>query len=472
MNHKNNIYQLIMAKRNVIIFLIFVSSCLLFSPAQMLLAAKTGNSDTPLTLGEAITMGLANNPRITAVQSQVDASEARVSQARSCFFPRLDISQSFNRTNPMWAFGTKLNQEITTSEDFDPERLNVSDEIDNFAATVSVSVPVYDRGENWIELNQAKLDHEAFSLSADRIRQQVIVDIVISYFDALLAHENLLVVVHQTLETAKANLKMVRSRFESGLVVKSDLLRAEVRIAELEQQRLQAQSQVDVANTVLNAAMGIEIDRSFQLQTLLERTSEKPDLLTTWISTSLENRPDLKKIRLQEIIAQKEVKKAKAAHLPGLYLLGSYDINSEDFGETGNNYTVGAIMRFNLFSGFDAQSKGKEADVRRTQTMAQQLEQDIKVETRQAFLRAQSAYGCIGVAKAAVAQADEGLRVARDHYENGLSTIVNLLDAEVALQQARNNYLRSLHDFKVAMARLNLAAGTVDETFVITQVVR
>ena len=178
-NSENNIYQLIMAKRNVIIFLIFVSSCLLFSQAQMLLAAKTGNSDTPLTLGKAIKIGLANNPSIAAVQSQVDASQARVSQTRSGFFPRVDISQSFNRTtNPMWAFGTKLNQEVITSENFDPERLNDPDAIDNFAATVSVSMPLYDRGKNWIGLNQAKLDHDAFSLSADRIRQQVIVNII------------------------------------------------------------------------------------------------------------------------------------------------------------------------------------------------------------------------------------------------------------------------------------------------------
>ncbi|MCD6197527.1 MAG: TolC family protein [Deltaproteobacteria bacterium] len=406
--------------------------------------------------------------RITAVQSQVDASKARVSQARSGFFPQVDVSQSFNQTtNPMWAFGTKLNQEIITPEDFDPERFNDPDAIDNFAATVSVNLPVYDRGKNWIGLNQAKLDHEAFSLSADRIRQQVIVDIVISYSDALLAHENLLMVVHKTLEVAKAHFKMVRSRFKSGLVVKNDLLRAEVRIAELKQERLQAQSQVDAANAMLNVAMGVEIDRSFQLQTPLERMSEKPDCLGTWISTSLENRPDLEQIRIQEIIAQKEVKKAKAAHLPGLYLLGSYEINSEDFSETGNDYTVGAIMRFNLFSGFGKQSKVKEAmaDVRRTHAMARRLEQDIKVETRQAFFQAQSAFERIGVAKAAVAQADEGLRIVRNRYENGLFTIVNLLDAEVALQQARNNYLRSLHDFKVAMARLNLAAGTVNETF-------
>jgi outer membrane protein TolC len=124
-------------------------------------------------------------------------------------------------------------------------------------------------------------------------------------------------------------------------------------------------------------------------------------------------------------------------------------------------------MRFNLFSGFGKQSKVKEAmaDVRRTQAMARQLEQGIKVETRQAFFQAQSAFERIGVTKAAVPQADEGLRIVRNRYENGLFTIVNLLDAEVALQQARNNYLRSLHDFKVAMAWLSLAAGTVDEIF-------
>jgi outer membrane protein TolC len=64
-----------------------------------------------------------------------------------------------------------------------------------------------------------------------------------------------------------------------------------------------------------------------------------------------------------------------------------------------------------------------------------------------------------------VAQAEEGLRIVRNRYESGLFTIVNLLDAEVALQHARTNYFLSLHDFEVAMAQLNLAAGIIDETF-------
>jgi outer membrane protein len=76
-------------------------------------------------LGEAIEKGLANNARIRATQSQVNASEARLSQARSAFFPQVDIIESFRRTdNPMWAFGAKLNQEVISQADFDPAKLN------------------------------------------------------------------------------------------------------------------------------------------------------------------------------------------------------------------------------------------------------------------------------------------------------------------------------------------------------------
>jgi len=103
--------------------------------------------------------------------------------------------------------------------------------------------------------------------------------------------------------------------------------------------------------------------------------------------------------------------------------------------------------------------------LRQTQAMARQLELGVRVETRQAFFMAQSACQRIGVARAAVAQAEEGLRIVRNRYQSGLFTIVNLLDAEVALQQARTNYFRSLHDFEVGIARLNLAAGIIDEDF-------
>jgi TolC family type I secretion outer membrane protein len=426
---------------------------------------------TPLSLEGAIQMALAKNPMIAAAQSQLEASGARITQARSGLLPQLNFSENYSRTNsPTGVFSAKLNQGEFTQQDFDVNRLNNPHFRNNFATVFSVTLPVFDSGQNWIGLSQAKLDHQAVTMAVFKTRQQVIADTVTSYFGVLLARENL-TVVEEALNTAQAHLDLVCSRLRSGLVVKSDLLRAEVRVAELEQERLQAQSQLEISRSSLNATIGTEVNRVFCLTTPLERASRLRGALTAWTNKAMEHRPDLTQLKLQETMAEKEVSKSKAAHLPSVHLVGNYEINSEDFNQTNDNYTVGAMLRFNLYSGHNLQSKIWEANARLRQVRAalQQLELAVAVQVKQAFLQAGSAWHRIKVAQGAVTQAEEGLRIVRNRYENGLYTIVNLLDAELALQQARTNHLRSLHDYKVATTQLLLAAGILNENLMLDE---
>lgn len=430
-------------------------------------AAQEASGLPPLTLEQAIKTGLEKNPRMSASRFQIDASAARISQALSGLYPRIDFSQSLARTtNPAQAFSIKLNQEQITAQDFDPARLNDPSATNNFASTFSLIMPLYDAGQIRIGVNQARLGHESASFYADRTRQEVITSVVMAYVGVLTAQDQLKV-IGQALETAKASDKIIRSRYQSGLVVKSDLLRAGVRIAELEQERLNARSQVDVAGAVLNAAMGVEMDRVYTLAPLEESRSVPLGSLEGWLRKALDHRPDLKQLRSQEMMADEEVKKAQMAYLPSLHLAGSYEMDTEDFSQTANNYTVGLLLRFNLFSGFENQAKVHEALAKQQQMKAvvKQLELGVEVETRRAFFQTQSAFERIKVAEAAVGQAEESLRIVRNRYENGLFTIVDLLDSEVALQQARTHYLRSVHDHTVAMAQLHLAVGTMDEIF-------
>jgi outer membrane protein len=411
--------------------------------------------------------GLEKNPRMLSSRFQIDASAARISQAVSGLYPRIDFNQSYARTtNPAQAFSIKLNQEQITQQDFDPFRLNNPSPINNFASTFSLTMPLYDAGQIRIGVNQARLGNESATLSADRTRQEVITGVVTAYVGVLTAQDQLKV-IDQALETARANDKIIRSRYQNGLVVKSDLLRAGVRIAELEQERLNAQSQVDVAGAVLNAAMGMEMDRAFRLAPLEERRSVPSESLEQWLRKALDHRPDLNQMRSQEMMAEEEVKKSRMAYLPSLHLTGSYEMDTEDFSQTANNYTVGLLLRFNLFSGFENQSKVHEAlaNLQQVKAVVKQFELGVEVETRRAFFQMQSTFERIKVAEAAVGQAEEALRIVRNRYENGLFTVVDLLDSEVALQQARTHYLRSLHDYTVATANLYLAAGTMDETF-------
>lgn len=421
-------------------------------------------SRADLTISQAIEIGLAESPLVKSGEFQLESSQAQMRVARSGLYPRIDISQAFKRTtNPMWAFGTKLNQEVITREDFDPNKLNDPDPINNFATVFSVVLPVYNRGETRIGISQASLGHRIAQLNLKRARQTVIMEITRAYYGVLLAEKNL-AVIQEALRTAKAHFKVARDRYEAGLVVKSDFLRSKVHVAMLERQRLQAESQLRIAFSRLSVAMGQEAGRSFHLVTPLTRGESIKGTLEQWVLRAVQNRPDLKQMELKKEIVKKEVDKAKSEYMPGLYLSGNYEINSEDFTETANNYSVGAVLQFNLFSGFHTKSRVEKAryDLNTICELIRRLKLNVQVETRKAFLDAQSCWEQIDVAASAIDQAEEALRIIRDRYETGLFTMVQLLDAETALEESRLNYFRSIHDYRVAMANLGFAAGIND----------
>ncbi len=420
-----------------------------------------------LSFSEAIQIALTHNPLINEVQAQVDISNERIVQARSGFMPRIDAAGVYNRTtNPAQTFATKLNQAMIAQDDFNLDRLNNPDPIDNYAGRLTAIWPLYDSGQTWYGVRQAELGQRQTSLEMIRMRQHVIAQTVVAYVGLLMARENL-AIVQQTLRTAGAHQKMVESRYKGGFVVKSDLLRTQVHIADLEQQQLQAASQVEIARAELNAAMGVAIDSRFELISQLQSKQGIAEPMERWIEIAIDQRADLKQMAFQQSAAEEEIKKSQAAYLPSLNLEGNYEVNTEHFDESADNYSVGAVVTFNIFSGNLTSAKVREAkaSLRQVQAVRRKLKQRVLVETRQAYLQADNAWRRIQVARAAVTQAEEALRIVKNRYKNGLFTIVDLLNSELTLQQAHTNHLRAVNDYKVANANLMLAAGTLDENF-------
>lgn len=418
-----------------------------------------------LSLAEAMKIAAADNPNILAAGFRIESSEAGVRQARSGFMPQVDFVETFNRTtNPMWAFGTKLNQENIGQADFNPDILNDPDAIDNFSSALTLSWPVFAGGKIYNGFKQAEKNFEAESFLFNRTRQEVIAQAAVTYVGMMLSREKLKV-VNQSMASAEANLKMVKSGFDSGLAVKSDLLRAQVILSDLEQQRLQAESRVKIAQAELNAVMGRPVDTPLILTSSFEKCCVLSGEIDHWVKSAFSNRQDLKYFYCLEEMAGRNVAISKADHYPSLRLVGSYDINSEDFNDTADSYMVGAVMSMNLFKGFGISSgiRGAKADLNEVRQRIKNMELGIRVQVQGAFLEAQSALQRIAVAGSALDQADEGLRIVKNRYQNGLLTIVGLLDAELANQQAKMSYSMALHDYKVAMVRLELAAGIISE---------
>jgi outer membrane protein len=436
-----------------------LSPCLAFeSPAE---------PPAGITLEASIAAALAKNPQISAAESRIESADHRLSQARSGFFPRLNASETYQRTtNPMWAFGIKLNQETITREDFNPDLLNDPSAMDNYASQVWLTWPLYDSGQTWYAWRQADMARQSEDASLARTRQEVIAKTVSAYTDMVLARHSV-GVVDQAISTARAHLAMIEKRYENGLAVKSDVLRTQVHIAEMEQDKVTADSRLSMAESALNAVMGDDMTRRLCPQTPLFQADMESKELNEWIDLAIGHRPDLMQLIFQEKIADSEIKKSKSEYLPSVSLNGGYEWDTEDFGDMADNYTVGANVTINLFSGGQTLYKTREAVSRRHEIKAQiqALKQQVQLETEQAYRDVLTAEKRISAAKAAVELSDEALRIIRNRYDTGLIPLVSLLDAELALYRSNNSYYQALKDHMQSRARLLLSVGKLDEGF-------
>ena len=156
---------------------------------------------------------------------------------------------------------------------------------------------------------------------------------------------------------------------------------------------------------------------------------------------------------------------AKTDYLPAFNFIAHYDLNDEKgiWGATGESWTIGGMFHFNLFNGLNTTYKVREAKevVKKLLSEKEALRRGIEFEVREAFHQLQEGEGRVTVAVEAISYAEESLRIVEDRYGAGLSTMVEVLDNEVALTKARRNLLRAFYDCRVAQARVDLARGVI-----------
>jgi outer membrane protein TolC len=162
---------------------------------------------------------------------------------------------------------------------------------------------------------------------------------------------------------------------------------------------------------------------------------------------------------------EKDILRAKGALLPTMHMMGNYEINNYRFASDGqDSWSVGVVLNLNLFNGGADRARIVEAQANHQRAVAQRerMANAISLEVHDAFLAHQTARDRVVVAREAVGQAEESLRIVRDRYDAGLTTIVELLDSETALTAARTNLTRTLYDATVSQARLDLSLGRLD----------
>jgi outer membrane protein TolC len=444
----------------MVVLLALGASVGLTVPAQ----GETG-APADLSLAESVRLALERHPALRAASHQTTAAAAGVDQARAEFLPRVDLSEGVTRSdNPVYAFGALLNQGRFTSADFAVDRLNHPDPITNWRTNIGGSVPLFMGGRILVGYQQAQIGLQVAEQGRTRVEQEIIFNVIRAYSGVLLAQEAK-TTVDAAVRTAEANLASAEARYEAGVVVASDALAARVRLARLKEEAIAAANQVRLAQAALNEAMGTALDQAHRLTGGLELPILRHERLEGLETLARERRPDYRQVALEVERLEKEVTRAKGALLPTLHLLGNYEINNQHFSSDGqDSWTVGVILNVNLFNGGADRARILEAQANHQRIIAlrERLGNAIGLEVRDAYLALQTARERVTVARGAVTQAQESLRIVQDRYDAGLTTIVELLDSETALTAARTNLTRALYDATVGQARLDFSLGALD----------
>lgn len=422
----------------------------------------------PLTLDDAIATALEGSDLLSAAEAGVAAAEAGLGEARAARLPTVEITEMAHRTtNPVLVFSDLLGQEAFTERNFAIDPLNEPDPLNNFNTRLSVSLPLWTGGRIAGAVEAAGFGREAAAADRTRTRQEVIHQVIDAYTGAVAARRRL-GVAREALETARAHAELVRDLREGGLVVESDLLSAQVRVQELQEGVVRARQGVAVSEAALNLAMGVDLGTGWTLPEDLEAAAgprgEAPsdESLKSLVAEARERRPDLAAARARVAAAESLAQMARAERMPEVGLSGSYDANAEDFiGADGTNWTVGVGVRFTLFDGFATRSRVEKArqEAVRAARLTHFAGERAALEVRQAYYDLQTARESLELAAKARELAERSLTIVEDRYREGLTTLVELLDAQTALTDARSREVSSHRDLLRARAGLDLAVG-------------
>lgn len=426
------------------------------------LAWGTAHAET-LNLRQAAEAALAGNPDLAASQARIAQAEAGSRQAEGARLPRVALSVNATHTNdPLAAFGLKLGQERIGAADFQPSRLNDPASINNLNTRIEVQAPLYSGGQIGARQDEARAFLRAARDGDLATRQDILLEVLQAYQGVHLARANVRV-GEQGQAAAAEYLRAAGNLHKQGLAVRSDVLSARVNLENARLRVSEARRLEATALDRLKLLMGRNPDAALEVGE--EARLKLPEGgLEALRAQALTGHPGLRALRARLEAAQAATRAARGARLPQFNVLARQDWNDNRLGLDASSYTLGGSLSWNLFDGGfnDAAIDRAQAAQQELAAQLRQAEDGIVFRLTEARRRALEAEARLAAREEALREAEEAQRLTKLRYENGVTTLVDLLSAQALLDRARADLAGARHDLVVSRGQVLHAAGLLD----------
>ncbi|MBI5177732.1 MAG: TolC family protein [Nitrospinae bacterium] len=434
-------------KKTILLLLAFIPS---------LAAAQEAR---PLTMHEAVALALKHSKSLHISGMRVEAAEAKSGEASAADMPSVKLQAGYTRLSDVDPFQIQ--------PPGSPAPITVSPVISNaYSLKLAVIHPLY-TGQR-LEKTARSAEFSAQAAGHDHSRDEAdLVFTVKGAYWTLYKAMKVKDVLDENVQQVEAHLGDVTNMVNAGIMLRDEQLKVQVQLSNARFARSDAANNVRLSMMTLNNAIGLPLESMVNPVSELQPEDRPLKPLDAYTSSAMENREDVKAAQSRLDAADASAEAAKGGYYPQVALFGDYYYqrpnqrvlpNRDQFDGT---WDVGISLSYDLWDWGTVKYQAKQAEAVRSQSgIALDLLRDsVLLEVNQSFLSLSQAKERIAIAQQGVAQADESHRITKNRFASGQATNTEVLDAELALLQAKLNLTVAVADCEVASARMDRAAG-------------
>ena len=428
-----------------------------------------------LTLERAIEISLANNPQIMQSRYNMEAGEYQMKGAISNLFPKLQISQRYTRIDGnSFRYANIAKDAFEKAFNLPPGTIPPFLFQDTYATNIILDQPIYYGGALRAGLSLARNTEKMTKYSFEDVKQNIILETKKAFFSCLKARE-MLSLMKRSVELAEANLKDTQLKMEQGLRSHSDVLRWEVQLANERLNQIEAESNLSLAEVILQNVLGVEFFREYQLSPVSPEyfswiysrcqklVSQDQENLLTLTEKAADYHPMVKIASSDNRVKKSQVDIAKSSFKPQISLNYNFGWRQNNTLALDDYQTWSASLQITipLFNGFGDiwNLKKSERELQASRQAEKQVRRTVAIQLISAFYKLKSSLARIGVADKGLEQAEENLRIIKDKFNLGMASNIEFIDAQVAQTGSESNQINSRYDLLIAVAEMERALG-------------
>jgi outer membrane protein TolC len=399
-----------------------------------------------------VRFALQHNPDAKATMERIHAAEADIRMAKASFYPQLGLSTEYSRTNnPMYSFGNILNQgQFSDTIDFNNPGLT-----DTLQTKATLQYRLYNGGHDQAAVEAADQRSQATQQEQTAIRSRLGFEVVRAFYTIIQAGDTVQART-AAIESITASSTVAKARYQEGSLLQEDLLNLEVQQSRAQEQLIQAQHGLSLAQRGFLHLLGIPRGE-VALDAEASLVQDIP------VERDIRNRPELAGMAAMIKAREAQVRQAGAGNLPSADAFGSYQIDkgTEPGDGSGNSWITGVRVNYTLFNGQQTTAAIERAEAQLAEAKEQQrkIELACNLEIEQAALALHQEEERIKVTAKMVAAATESARLARVRFKEGVLLAAALIDTENRLTDARISHALATAARRIAIADLRRAVG-------------